>query len=155
MLEQGGFQVTLQMLDPVAVMQKTFLTHLEHPAEEQTWDMALTQWNDPINFPILEFYTTLALDGAMDWVIEEPDLLRIHNQALRTLDRSEQEALVRQMEPHTHDQAYFLFLYNPIQLFAVNKAVEFVPYVTTLINLAEAGVTEQHWSVRQAGMKKE
>jgi hypothetical protein len=41
-----------------------------------------------------------------------------------------------------------LFLYNPIQLYAVNKAVAFVPYVT-MLNLAETGVTEQHWSVRK------
>jgi len=40
-------------------------------------------------------------------------------------------------------------LYNPIQLFAVNKAVEFVPYVTTLLKLAETSVSEQHWSVRK------
>jgi peptide/nickel transport system substrate-binding protein len=53
------------------------------------------------------------------------------------------------MERHTHDQAYFLFLYNPIQLYAVNKAVEFVPYVTTILKLAETSVTEQHWSVRK------
>ena len=57
------------------------------------------------------------------------------------------------MERHTHDQAYFLFLYNPIQLYAVNKAVEFVPYVTRL-SLAEITVTEQHWSVRQGAMKQ-
>ncbi len=50
------------------------------------------------------------------------------------------------MERHIHAQASFLFLYNPIQLNAVNKAVEFVPYVTTFI-LAETGVTEQQWSV--------
>jgi hypothetical protein len=36
----------------------------------------------------------------------------------------------------------------------VNKAVEFVPHVTTTLNLAETSVTEQHWSVRQAGMKQ-
>jgi hypothetical protein len=53
------------------------------------------------------------------------------------------------MERHTHAQAYFLFLYNPIQLFAVNKAVEFVPYVTTLLTFAETTVTAQHWSVRK------
>jgi hypothetical protein len=53
------------------------------------------------------------------------------------------------MERHTRDQAYFLFLYNPIQLFAVNKAVEFVPYVSTLLKLNETSVTEQHWSVRK------
>ena len=44
-----------------------------------------------------------------------------------------------------------LFLYNPIQLFAVNKGVEFVPHVTTLLKLGETSVTEQHWSVRKQG----
>ena len=53
------------------------------------------------------------------------------------------------MERHTHTQAYFLFLYNPIQLYAVNKAVAFVPYVGGMLNLAEIAVTEQHWSVRK------
>ncbi len=53
------------------------------------------------------------------------------------------------MERHTRDQAYFLFLYNPIGLYAVNKAVEFVPHVTTMLSLTEAAVTEQHWSVRK------
>jgi hypothetical protein len=57
------------------------------------------------------------------------------------------------MERHTRDQAYFLFLYNPIQLYAVNKAVEFVPYVTTRLILTETSVTDQHWSVRQDGIK--
>jgi hypothetical chaperone protein len=41
------------------------------------------------------------------------------------------------------------FLYNPIGLYAVNKAVELVPYVTTILNLVETSVTEQHWSVRK------
>jgi hypothetical protein len=85
----------------------------------------------------------------MDWVLEEADLRQLSEQVARTLERAHQEALVRQMERHTHAQAYFLFLYNPIQLFAVNKAVEFVPYVTTLLNFAETTVTDQHWSVRK------
>jgi hypothetical protein len=55
------------------------------------------------------------------------------------------------MERHTHDQAYFLFLYNPIALYAVNKAVEFVPHMPTLLGLTEVSVTEQHWSVRKQG----
>jgi signal transduction histidine kinase len=38
-------------------------------------------------------------------------------------------------------------LYNSIRLYAVNAAVEFVPHVTTILNLAETDVTEQHWSV--------
>jgi peptide/nickel transport system substrate-binding protein len=153
MLEQGGFQVTLQVLDPLAFAQKTMLSHLEHPAEEQTWDIALTQWRDAINFPAMEFYTSFALNGPADWVMEEPDLRQLHAQVSRTLERAEQEALVRQMERHTQAQAYFLFLYNPIQLLAVNKAVDFVPYVTTLLEFAETAVTEEHWSVRQQKAK--
>lgn len=149
MLEQGGFQVTLQVLDSLTYNQKTLLSHLDHPAEEQAWDIALTQWRDPINFPTMEFYTSFALDGPMDWVLEEPDLHELMDQVSHTLERAHQEALVRQMERHTHAQAYFLFLYNPIQLFAVNKAVEFVPYVTTFLNFAETTVTDQHWSVRK------
>ena len=58
---------------------------------------------------------------------------------------------IRQMERHTHDQAYFLFLYNPIELYAVNKAVDFVPYVTRMLNLTETSVTAEHWSVRKQG----
>ena len=42
------------------------------------------------------------------------------------MDREHQQALIRQMERHTREQAYFLFLYSPIGLYAVNKAVEFV-----------------------------
>jgi hypothetical protein len=58
------------------------------------------------------------------------------------------------MEQHTRDHAYFLFLYNPIQLFAVNKAVEFVPYVNTHLYSVDARGTEQHWSVRQSAKKE-
>src|SRR5215470_8481369 len=96
----------------------------------------LDYW-DPTRFP------------PSDWVIEEPELQRLFAQVLRTVDREQQQALIRQMERHTHDQAYFLFLYNPIKLYAVNKAVEFVPYIDTTLNLAETSVTEQHWSVRK------
>jgi len=43
----------------------------------------------------------------------------------------------------------FSSYYNPIKLYAVNKAVEFVPYINTTLNLSETSVTEQHWSVRK------
>jgi hypothetical protein len=59
--------------------------------------------------------------------------------------------MIHQIERHTHKQAYCPFLYNPIGLYAVNKAVRFVPYVSPLLNLIETSVTEQHWSVRPQG----
>jgi len=111
------------------------------------WDIALTSNYDQVNFPPLFPYHVFALGGVNDWVIEEPELQRLYAQVLRTVDREQQQALIRQMERHTRDQAYLLFLYNPIGLYAVNKAVDFVPYVNTTFNLAETSVTEQHWSL--------
>jgi len=156
MLEQVGFRVNLEILDPVAYNRKIDLSHLDQPPEQQSWDIALTSWNDVLNFPIFQIYHYFVIDGPYDWVSEQPELRRLYEEVLRTVGQEQQQALIRQMERHTRDHAYFLFLYNPIQLYSVNKGVDFVPYVNTL-NLAETGVTEQHWSVRKqkAAIKKE
>jgi ABC-type transport system substrate-binding protein len=155
MLEQAGFTVERQILDPAVYNQKTDFRVLDQPAEHQAWDIALRLWNDPVNFPAIQPYHVFALGGWSDWVIEAPELPQLYAQVLRTVDREQQQSLIRQMERHTHAQAYFLFLYNPIKLYAVNKAVEFVPYVNTILNLTETSVTERHWSVRRATMKTE
>ncbi len=149
MLEQIGLTVDLQILDPVTFNQKTFLDYLDQPLDQQPWDIALMSMYDWGNFPIFSFYQEAALDGFYDWVTEQPELRELYEQALGTVDREQQQGVIRQMERHTHDQAYFLFLYNPIQLFAVNKDVEFVPHVTTDLTLAETSVIDQHWSVRE------
>jgi peptide/nickel transport system substrate-binding protein len=153
MLEQVGFTVERQMLEPAVFNRKTRLTELDKPAEQQGWDIALTSWVDSVNFAPLRPYHVFALGGGLDWVSEEPELQRLYTEVLRTVDQEQQQALIRQMERHTRDHAYFLFLYNPIKLYAVNRAVEFVPYRNTTLNLAETSVTDQHWSVRRATMK--
>ena len=149
MLEQAGFQVALQTLDPTAYNRQTFLSHLEQSPEQQPWDIALAAMSDIGNSPPSVFYHWFALDGPQDWVLEQPALQQLYEQVLQTVDRERQQGLIRQMERHTHEQAYFLFLYNPIALYAVNKAVDFVPYVNGVLNLAETGVTAEHWSVRK------
>jgi peptide/nickel transport system substrate-binding protein len=149
MLEQVGFQVDLQVLDPSTYNRKTDLSHLDQPAEQQPWDIALRSFFDRPNFPVLWFYHNFAVDGPNDWVIEEPELRQLYAQVLGSVEREQQQAWIRQMERHSRDQAYFLFLYNPIGLYAVNKAVQFVPYVSPLLNLIETSVTEQHWSIRK------
>jgi peptide/nickel transport system substrate-binding protein len=148
MLEQAGFTVDLQILDGAAFNRKTYLGDLDQPPEHQLWDIALTAFVDGANFPVFGAYRSFALDGYNNWGIEDGQLRQLHDAVLRTVDREQQQALIRQMERHTHNQAYFLVLYNPIQLYAVNKAVTFVPYVT-MLNFAETSVTEQHWSVRK------
>ena len=129
-------------------ISRYYLGDLDQPPEHQAWDIALTSWRDSLNFPVFQVYRAFALDGYNNWGIEDGTLRQLDDAVLRTVDREQQQALIRQMERHTHAQAYFLFLYNPIQLYAVNKAVAFIPYAT-MLNLAETGVTEQHWSVRK------
>ena len=148
MLEQAGLQVDLQLLDSATYNRKTDLRFLDQPPEHQTWDIALGLFADPRNFPIYTYYAR-ALGGSNDWVTEQPTLRQLYEQTLHTVDREKQQAFIRQMERHTSEQAYFLFLYNAIQLYAVNKAVAFVPYVNTRLNLVETTVTEYHWSVRK------
>jgi peptide/nickel transport system substrate-binding protein len=151
MLEQVGLTVELQMLDAATYTAKTNLGRLEQPPEQQPWDIALRSYLDFLNFPVFNVYQIFALDGANDWVGEAPELRQLYDQVSSAVDWEQLQGLIRQMERHTRDQAYFLFLYNPIGLYAVNKAVEFVPHVTTLLYLTELTVTEQHWSVRKQG----
>ena len=102
-----------------------------------------------MNFPAFQTYQYFALGGPYDWGSEPPELQRLYEQVLRTVDREQQRLLLQQMERYTHDHALFLFLYNPIDLYAVNKAVAFVPYQTGILNLTETSVTEEHRSVRK------
>lgn len=149
MMEQGGFTVTRQILDPTTFNQKVMLADLDKPPEQQSWDVALWAMLDLEDFSVFSFYHYFAIDGYSDWVIEAPELRRLYTEVLDTVDRERQQQIIRQMERHTHERAYFLFLYNPIALYAVNKAVDYVPYGHTLLHLGQFSVTDQHWSVRK------
>jgi peptide/nickel transport system substrate-binding protein len=149
MLEQVGLTVELQTLDAATYTAKTNLSRLDQPPEQQAWDIALRSTVDLTGATALYLYSIFALDGANDWVGEAPELRQLYEQVASAVDEEQLQRLIRQMEQHTRDQAYFLFLYNPIALYAVNKAVEFVPHASTLLSLTEVSVTEQHWSVRQ------
>ena len=66
----------------------------------------------------------------------------------REVNYEAQEERIRQMGGYIYDNAYFLFIYSPLTLFAVNKEVDFVPYKASSLRLMEVSVTENHWSVR-------
>jgi peptide/nickel transport system substrate-binding protein len=149
MLEQVGFTVALDILNSAVYPRKTILTALDQPAEQQPWDIALTRQNGWMNFPAFQLYHIFALGGPGDWGSAQPALQGLYEQVLGTVDRERQRLFLQQMERYTHTNALFLFLYNPIQLYAVNKAVAFVPYRTGILNLTETSVTAEHWSVRK------
>src|SRR5262249_10295982 len=129
--------------------RQTHLSYLEQPPEQQAWDIALIAAQDSNNFPVFNLYHEFAIEGYHDWVLEQPELRQLYAQVLNTVEREQQQGLIRQMEQYIHDQAYFLFLYNPIALYAVNKAVDFVPYVGGVLHLNGIGVTAEHWSVHK------
>ena len=66
----------------------------------------------------------------------------------RTLDEAAQDEKMRQMEQYLYDRAYAVYIYSPLNLYAVNKEVNFVPQKSLYLRLKETSVTDNHWSVR-------
>jgi mono/diheme cytochrome c family protein len=154
MLEFAGLTVNFQLLDEDAYHRMTNITGGKPSPEQQGWDIALRSFSDYRNVPALLIYHDFALDGPYDWVDERPVLRQLYERALHTVNVEQQRDLIRQMEKHTYEQAYFLFLYHPVQLYAVNQAVAFTPSITSLLTLAETSVTDAHWSVREGTPSK-
>jgi ABC-type transport system substrate-binding protein len=150
MLGEVGFKVERQVLDPVAFNKRVFHAELDRPAEAQPWDVALFTTENFSNFALYDVYHYFSLEGPYDWIGEEPELRRLYEQMLGTVDRERQRALLQQMERHTRDQGYFLFLYSPVQLFAVSRAVQVAPHPTGYLDLVTLAVTDRHWSLRKA-----
>ena len=134
-----------------AYSKQTLLIHLDQRPISKL-DIALRPFQ--ASLPAARSLPLVRLDGPDDWVAERPELRRLYEQALRTIDPGKQEDVLRQMDRHSHEQAYLLFLYNPIQLYAVNRAVQFVPYATARTRLADTSLTDQHWSLRKGNSKK-
>ena len=65
-----------------------------------------------------------------------------------TVDEEAQDQKMRQMEQYIYDRAYAVFIYSPLNLYAVNKEVNFVPQKFLRMRLKETSVTDNHWSVR-------
>ena len=55
---------------------------------------------------------------------------------------------MQEMEEYVYNNAYFLFIYSPLSLYAVNKEVNFVPQKDGWLRFKETSVTDKHWSVR-------
>jgi peptide/nickel transport system substrate-binding protein len=157
MLGLAGFTVHQQLLDRGAFYQATNNAWFAGPRRRQqpapwpTWDIALIATRDAsVVISPLPAYYEFVFGGQSDWVDDEPPALReLLARLLGTGERAQQQAVAAQMERHIRDQALFLFLYAPIQLYAVNKEVNFVPHPSGLLYLPMTSVTEQHWSVRQ------
>lgn len=158
MLEQAGFSVQHKVLNAKALYEQTSLfrflgPHIKTKRPWPTWDIALMRLGNiqSIGYLPTALYHTYILGGYYDWVEEAPVFDRLYAELIGTRDRHRHLALVRQMERHIRDQAYFLFLYAPLELYAVNKAVWFTPRAggNMTLDLTGLAVTDEHWSVRR------
>ncbi|HEY7490919.1 MAG TPA: hypothetical protein VIH59_07420 [Candidatus Tectomicrobia bacterium] len=123
----SAFPSGLQGVRPIAIIGFNELPDRKHGQAEPARDLlgrsrsnqGMTNDQPPSDAPkIME-----VLEPCINllWVGEAPELRQFHKQVVFAIDGEQQQALIRQMERHTHDQAYFLFLYNPIGLYAVTK----------------------------------
>ena len=152
MLGQVGFQVTRQVLERPAYDRRFDLDSLEGPPERQTWDLALATWASDRDFPLFGVYHHFGVYGRYSWGLQ--DVLRPqYDQVLSAVDRDRQGRFLRQLERYISEQAHFLFLYSPITLWAVNRAVRFAPHADPWVIGVDLALTDQHWSVQPGGAK--
>jgi len=153
MLERIGLKATFEILTVPEMWQKTTISLLDKPPEEQDWDLSiysLEDWYGHVGVSFL-LYCFLEMSGSR-WIEYDPVYEEMWNDMISAVDREVQEEKIRQMVQYVYDRAYALFIYSPLRLYAANKEVNFVPFKEGFLNLRETSVTDSHWSVR--GEKK-
>jgi peptide/nickel transport system substrate-binding protein len=148
MLERIGFKVILDVVTYPKAMSETYIPVMNMPPEETDWDIAFfrpANWCGHAAASILVWETD---QSDWRWIEYDPVYEELWKEMARTLDKKAQEEKVRQMVRHSYENAYHLFVYTPLALYAVNKEVNFVPYKSGHIILKETSVTENHWSLR-------
>lgn len=81
-------------------------------------------------------------DGGFRAMKEDPTFNQMYAKVIATTDKAQQEKLVQDIDKYVHDQANVLFLYAPAKLYAVSKRIHFVPYKTTMLELAETSIVQ-------------
>ena len=108
------------------------------------WDIWLVEHFDwspefPVGVVHREFF---AKDGGFRKMDVDPKFEQMLEKIVATPDRAAQEKLVQQIEQYVYKQANVLFLYSPAKLYGVSNRVKFVPYRTTVLELAEASISK-------------
>jgi ABC-type transport system substrate-binding protein len=148
MYERIGFKVKLEVFSFPVWMRKVWCP-TEKLALEQDWDVSVCYNNDlyghsgaaHLVYPFLD-------DSGIRWIEYDPVYEKMWKDMAGTVDEKAQDEKMRQMEQYVYDRAYAVFIYSPLNLYAVNKEVNFVPQKFLSLRLKETSVTDNHWSVR-------
>jgi peptide/nickel transport system substrate-binding protein len=149
MLERIGLKVRFDVLTWPEYFRKIFIPILDKPPEEQDWDIAITRWPNHFAHTGATFLTFgFTEESDWRWIEYDPIYERMWKDMARTRNPEAQEEKVRQMVQYLYDRAYSLFIYTPLNLYAVNKEVNFVAQKLMYLRLKETSVTDKHWSIR-------
>ena len=149
MLKRIGINATIEVLSTPEFCKKIYNPVLDKPPEEQEWDLHTFGLHDFFGHTGFAFLPWNYIDDSdVRWIEYDQDYEEMWKEMVSTVDRDAQEEKIRKMVKYLYENAYALFLYSPISLYAVNKEVNFVPQKHGYLNLRETSVTENHWSLR-------
>ena len=149
MLARIGLKVKLDVLTFPEWHERTLIPLLGNPPEEEDWDIAIYCFHDFYGHCGTTFLTFGALEESdMRWIDYDPVYERMWKEMARTTDIEMQEEKIRETVRYVYDRAYYLFIYSPLSLYAVNREVNFIPQTFSILGLKESSVTENHWSLR-------
>jgi peptide/nickel transport system substrate-binding protein len=148
MYERIGLKVEIEVFAFGDFLNKV-LTPSEEKAQKEDWDVTVCYCNDwyghsgasHLTYPFLEA-------SAMRWIPYDQVYEDMWNDMARTVDEKKQDEKMQKIEGYLYDRAYAVFIYSPLNLYAVNNEVNFVPQKYLSMRLKETSVTDNHWSVR-------
>jgi peptide/nickel transport system substrate-binding protein len=148
MYERIGLKVKLEVF-PYPVWMRKVWYPTEALALKQEWDVSVCYNNDSSGHSGVSHLVVPYLDSSnMRWIEYDAVYEEMWEDMAKTVDEAAQDEKMRQMEQYVYDRAYAVFIYSPLDLYAVNKEVKFVPQKCTSLRLKETSVTDNHWSVR-------
>jgi ABC-type transport system substrate-binding protein len=150
MYERIGLKVKLEVFsNRIWFFKKVFVPTLDKPPEEQEWDLTICYVDDSLGHSGTSHlvYPYLESSGSR-WIEYDAAYEKMWKEIAGTVNEAAQNEKMRQMEKYLYDHAYVVFIYSPLNLYAVNKEVNFVPQKSLYLRLKETSVTENHWSVR-------
>ena len=103
------------------------------------WDVWLVEhfdWSPEYPYGVV-FREFFGKDGGFRKMPEDAGFNALGVKILAQRDKTQVENLTAQMDRYVHDQANVVFLYAPSKLYGVSNRVDFVPYKTTMLELAE------------------
>ena len=148
MLERVGLKVRLDVLTRPEYLRRVFIPLMVKPPEDQEWDLALDYVSDWYGHLGASFFPYHLKNSTSRYILHDVVYDDMYHSMASTLTQKAQENKIRRLGEYAYDKAYFLYVYSPVTLYAVNREVNLVPQKSTFLVLKETSVTENHWSVR-------